>query len=312
MADFYFFTDAEKLADQTNNEAFGHTADTTINNESYENFRVASMHASQIYNINAYAICDGRIFLQDIGNNLVNLILKPRVQPTSVNPNIKYYIYRGIRKNSLISSGNVIQDSNNLTQDIYENITRLNGDTSENVFGINLSPSSTPVSYQDTDPIDKVYYHKSSVQFDLWEVKGGWNIGKFDNNGFGLEIIIDNLGYNPTLALARSNTANNHVVSVKALPANANHQLRYIHQNEKEEVLNYLDPVAFYGNFRITSSNNPNKLYLISPGSQPTNNITTPNMFIELQNKDELYAQLLALNANSAPVFRNRILYIWI
>jgi hypothetical protein len=97
MSRFYFFTDIDSLDNQIPTDAFG-----PVIGSSDTEFQVTSIHRAAAADCNAYAVCEGMILAQDAGNNLVNLILKPSEQPPFAFPKIKFFIYRGIKKDTLL------------------------------------------------------------------------------------------------------------------------------------------------------------------------------------------------------------------
>lgn len=177
MADFYFYTDLDKIANQESTNSvdpgakagmsfgpFGHSYqlsnlhypnDTTVETDPQDN---------SPENPGAYAICNGILFCVAVpGSNtlassdpnknsddtaeLVNIILKPSFNPEN-SPKVKYYIYRSVLKKSLIegvgTNTNVIADTNKLSNDL---IKRANSQLQDNsiprrgdVFGLPFSP----------------------------------------------------------------------------------------------------------------------------------------------------------------------------
>jgi len=231
MAKFHFFTDIDLINQQPNSQAFG----PVIGNEATQ-YRVTSLHTASS-NPNAYAVCKGDILVQpDINNtNLVNVILRPALQPNNI-PQIKYYIYRGILKNSLIDGNNVADSINKLTKSIPAN-------TDKKTLGIDLFGTT---NFENTDPIDNAFT-KSKTGFELWHCdSGGWSIGTFDKNNFGFEIMLEDMGFNPTFDIIRNN---NNVIQINALTGSETPAQIFEHWHDKEEILNYLDPAVFYGNF---------------------------------------------------------------
>jgi hypothetical protein len=70
-------------------------------------------------------------------------------------------------------------------------------------------------------------------------------MGNFDHLGFGFEIMFESLGFEPTIALARNNE---HIIKVKQITG-TNQAEFFEHWHDKEETLNYIDPVlsgSFY------------------------------------------------------------------
>jgi hypothetical protein len=119
MADFFFFTDIDLLQSQPANKAYGPAGAVS----GIEKFRVTSLHYST-GSPKAYAVCDGIVCVQQNTSNplLVNLILKPNQNPDINFSTIKYIIYKGILKSSLVDgSGNIVVDT---TNDLTESIKR--------------------------------------------------------------------------------------------------------------------------------------------------------------------------------------------
>jgi hypothetical protein len=105
--------------------------------------------------------------------------------------------------------------------------------------------------FTDGDPLDRLFsYPHKTVQ--LPTVSAGEVIGSFQNT-FGFEVVLKRLGYKPKLEFARSQ---DNVVSVTSLPTDNNgtpwqpdDYPFFTHWHEKEQVLAFLDPAAFFGSF---------------------------------------------------------------
>lgn len=256
MIAFHFYTEIDLINSQSAGEEFGPAGVVS----GAEKFRVTDLHSSN-GTPNAYAICDGTVCIQqDSGNsNLINLILKPKQQPEHNFPEVRFFVYKGILKSSLVSNGEIIVDSNNdlvtsiknsqdaLNAAIDEQLTNPPGTTtdpaSENSLGIYLDSNTT--NFGDQDPIDNLFY-QDQVTFQLPEVKGGWLIGHFNPSSFGMEIILNEYGYDPKLEIAR---VVEHLISVDQLGSNPTNTDQFKFDHDKEEVLNYVDPAAFFGSF---------------------------------------------------------------
>jgi len=84
MADFYFFTEPDKLEVQTEEQAFGPV--TPVQVGSYvtgkNRFKITSLHNSTDPSVKAFAICSGTIQVQETNQvGIVNTILKPNHSP---------------------------------------------------------------------------------------------------------------------------------------------------------------------------------------------------------------------------------------
>src|SRR5882724_8809951 len=101
MSRFFFFTNIDSLGNQADADAFG-----PVIGSPETKFRVTSMHRPVAgKTATAYAVCHGRVLAQDVGPGLVNLILQPDEQPPFAFPRIKYFIYRGILKSTVVDIG---------------------------------------------------------------------------------------------------------------------------------------------------------------------------------------------------------------
>lgn len=261
MSRHYFFTDTDLLSEQTSTESYGPLAASGGN----DRYRLVSLHQAS-GTPKAYAICDGQVCIQQDGNSssLVNLILKPMSQPALDLPAIKYYIYKGIKKSSLISGGSIEQsNANDLTTRLNEINTLQNqsinaatdpagtvsGLASENVLGIHLNASYTHSDssqpFQNTDPISNLF-QKNDSEYHFPTVKAGWHIGDFDASGFGFMVVVEGLGEDVKLGLAREVES---IMEVATLGGSPSELDKYNHYLAKDGVLRFLDPAAFFGAF---------------------------------------------------------------
>ncbi|HSU17358.1 hypothetical protein [Longimicrobium sp.] len=253
-AKFYFFTDTNLLSPtQPTADAFGPPF------MGADEFRITSKHTASTAP-HAYAVCDGIVCVQRTSKpGRVNLILKPLVQPPLNFSPVKFFIYRGIDESLLIDGKKVAAEgNNNLTASLWEtqaNKAKSLGTTAADApaaaLGVDMtaipptgSLPGTPV-FPDGDLIESLFY-QAGVDFQLPVVKGGWCIGQFEPGGFGFEVLMDGLAFRHTLALARSL---DHVITVPALDGSETPAQVFDHWHEKEQVLGFMDPCAFYGSF---------------------------------------------------------------
>jgi hypothetical protein len=258
---FHFFTDFNLLQAQVANQSFGPAG----NNGTEDEYRVTSLHQTSAQ-AKAYAVCDGIICAQVDANNsnLLNIILKPMQQPPLNFVPVKYYIYKGIEKSSLIN-GAVIDYTSTLkvVQSIKESQDAFNisydkansnpdGTTqtiaSANALGIQYTATAvSPETVLDTDSIDTLFYRESDYQLPI--VRAGWSIGLFNTTLLGFEVILDSIYYEPTLERARyfDATGTKHTIKVPQLPSTPTQAETFEHWHDKEVILNFMDPAAFYG-----------------------------------------------------------------
>lgn len=190
--------------------------------------------------VDAFAVTNGVILVQQNTDdaNLVNIILKPVSQGIIDSLNIKYFVYRGILKSSLLTGANVAASgTNDLTTEIHAHPT-VNSTTQE-VLGYDLSVSKT-----DADLLETGFL--TTGDFVRVPVQQGWTIGKFDQNGtvvagtpigFGFDIIIEDVNYKPTFGDVRKGQ---HVITIGA-------GTLLEKKTARTKVLNFIDPVAYYG-----------------------------------------------------------------
>jgi hypothetical protein len=259
---FFFFTDPSLLAPQTAAQAYGPAG--TANGK--DQFRVTDRHdrLSSSDALSAVAICDGVLCAQQDDNGTLSLILKPSEAPPFDFPVVSYFIYKGVAKTSLLNGDAVLDvtasGATPFTKRIAVEWEKQNGALTGSSAALGLDRDATFVDgtaanpgpvFTDADPIDHLFrYPHPTVQLPL--VAAGEVIGSFQG-GCGLEIVLQRLGYEPRLALARR--AENDV-SVTTLPATnagvawqADDHAFFSHWHEKEQVLAYLDPCAFFGAF---------------------------------------------------------------
>lgn len=237
---FYFLTDPAALTPQTASQAFG-PKDLT-------NFRLTDTHWTSL-ETPAIAICDGTICVQDAGPGILNIILKPRHQPALNLPFIKFYIYKGVKKASLVSGNELIAGSAPFVDSIrgsWQDDDQTNPIT-ESADAIGLALNNTEDGYGDADPIDNLFYTPNPL-VQLPRVAAGDDIGQFQAGAIGLEIVLERLGFTPSIGQARSEE------TLLTALANAGGTTpedfdQFMHWHSKEACLSYLDPCAFFGSF---------------------------------------------------------------
>ncbi|MDP3929658.1 MAG: hypothetical protein Q8R57_11600 [Bacteroidota bacterium] len=246
---YYFFTEIDKLNDQNaagNGEAYGPTAATG----GKDRFRITSTHKVSA-NAKVIAVCKGTILVQEqYGNSdFLNIILKPFEQPPFEFPKIKYFIYRGVKKSSLVAGTNIVAKATNpLTDSLWTDYNAFNNLTNQappiELLGLGMNSAIEP--YRNNDAIEMVF----AITFEdhqLPVVQAGWHIANFDNTiNIGFEIMFESLGFEPTLEIARKP---DHIIEVTTLPSTPTQAVFFEHWHDKEDILNYLDPSAFWGSF---------------------------------------------------------------
>lgn len=243
---FYFFSDIGHLKPQINN-SFGPSDNISEQGIDYEQYLTTSMHTATEA-IDAIAVCKGQIFIQEQSENgnLLNIIFKPTDIPPFNFPNVQYFIYKGIRKDSLIAANNidlVPKNTNELIDSIWKAFESSNSDGSPSKSILGLDSSVTLLS--DMTSIENVFL-TSFDKVQIWNVLPGMVLGKFDQDNIGFEIIINSQDYVPILKLTRNSKT---VLKCKALSTGFLQKDFFQHWHVKEDVINFIDPCAYFASF---------------------------------------------------------------
>ncbi len=251
MSDIYFFTDVDLLNDQTAEQAFG-----PVSGCEDTQYRVTSMHTATA-NPCAYAVCDGIIKIQDSDlnpDNLVNIILKPSSHQKINGVEIKYFIYRGILKESIVNMSKVdelalneVYNIDMLTtiwqnQDVYEQNVENNIPCSKILYG--EQPYYATISD---------LFEEDNLNYCDYVCKAGESIGVFHKDCIGFEIVQNTMFTDDSIIMAKSPE---HIINVENTEGYSNGEIKAI----REQVLHYIDPAAFYGTQSSVVSTNNNIL----------------------------------------------------
>jgi hypothetical protein len=316
MENFFFFTDKQSWEnqDQSNQREFG-----AIDGNTY---RLQSTHKFSSGNQNlAIAACKSIILIQEAsGNpNLINIALKP-VNPVNWEyDGIAYFIYRGVKKDSIIIpnpttgtdfpeilASSSIAGAPDIKTAVIENKARLNADTQNpdndpaipRHLGYSYSASADPATDDyvlDDALLEEIFFKEpNDITFQLPIVEAGAILGEFSTTNLsGFEIIGDQIGFEATMGTLRA--SEEHILNVSSYSSN---EKKY----RKEEILNYFDPAAFYGNFfrngiKLSGFTTANSLF-----SQELSVIDTINFF---ENKNKVYLDIRHQTGYSYNYFDN-------
>ena len=252
MAKFCFFTYHTLLHTQVD-KPFGPVVANP--NTAY---RLQNLHSGSSP-LPAFAITQGEILVQEVSASLVNIVLKPGIQPDFDFPKIEYIIYKGVLKSSLINGTEVASEgTNDLTRSIWQAQNKRNEKVeaetdinpmetpNANCLGINYTDvASAPFEALDDSPLDLAFFNNSS-EFQLPSVQKGWEIGEFDSSSFGVLIAFERIGQPHTFELARELDS---ILTVSALGGAPTQVETFEHNHDKEKVLSFLDDTAFFGAF---------------------------------------------------------------
>lgn len=268
MAEFFFFTEPSKLGPQSPSQAFGPQTGTTTHDK-YLTQNLINLTADA----KAFAVVKGQILIEENNanpNNLVNVVLKPSNKKYIAGLPIKYFIYRGINKLSILN-GNLVKQPADINEKTILGVVKRKQEVvnvaenntlniSKNVLGFDSITSST-------DYIDKYYIDTDTFQPLMVDM--GCELGIFNStlNNAGIQIVLDNLYEELTIQDLVDDT-----LTLKQFPKytpdtsqpNKTQLInRFTNRTSREKVLSYIDIIAFYGSalsqgHTITSSDSTN------------------------------------------------------
>jgi hypothetical protein len=178
--------------------------------------------------------------------------LKPKSVGLNNSFKIKYIIYKGILKSSLIDPNDQNKiapfKTNDLIDAIWDSTNNMNAKAGTNLLpsikslGLNFDSTATGFDKKiDSDRIDDVFFHNGS-SFSLQYISAGDKIGVFNQNSFGIEIILENSFYTPTFKILRTHE---NIITVPNLGTSTN-ALKIEDIFNRQKILGYIDPVTFF------------------------------------------------------------------
>lgn len=223
---------------QTVNQAFG-----AINTN---RFRVSSMFSTPGAagsDVIAYAVLDGLVLVQENpANNTINLIIQPLRQADVYYTKVKYFIYRGLQKADFVDNGtpaNVRLTTGNATANFIDSLHQTNQSLNP---GVPLTLQALNWDNKEEEEFLDNYFFSAGTNSQLPVVSRGMELGRFHNTAatdeFGFEIVLAEGHYSLTIADAQ---ATSKIIDVSAI-TDANEK-----RAKQEEILNYVDPAAFFG-----------------------------------------------------------------
>ena len=255
MARLHFFTDissdlivqGQTGVPSTHNLAFG--PDETL---PADKFRVTSLHqwnTGSSSNPKAYAMVAGTVrFQQDTTNtNYLNAVLKVNEPRALKQLPIKYIIYRGIEKSSVLQGPGFTSlvtgmDQNHIAAKILKENPTDQFDSNRLGLGIihSLNPQPNQTAVNDDEDLDRLF--NNNYPFQATKVFAGDILGEFAKSLFGIDIVLESAWQKPEMNVVRSvNLSVGNVISInQSHPAN-------LQRAHREMILSYLDPAAFIG-----------------------------------------------------------------
>ncbi|MDL2296461.1 hypothetical protein LJC37_00720 [Bacteroidales bacterium OttesenSCG-928-E04] len=190
----------------------------------------------------AFACQKGMIFIQEASANHVNLILKPTSSLDIEFSPVKYYIYRGLLKNSFLNGANI--KAKGVNESEFINKFWSNWEKHKiNVAQPNL-PDPTPKSlgYDSSlsgdENVEKIFNNSLNDVKAVLVGEGEW-LGNFDTAESSFEVVIDTDHFDVDLSFLRD------VKSSVVFTASPDDEFR--ERVEREKILSFIDPAAFFG-----------------------------------------------------------------
>lgn len=261
MGKMHFFTNPDLLNIQSSIQAFGAKSSETNGGVQYDVFNTSSIHSATV-DAEAIAPMNGIVcFQEDINdNNLINVIICPSENTHLVNKIIKFIIYKGILKSSIVQSSGILMpigtntfidriwDAQNnfnekldiaLGQSVGTTTTEPNSDS----LGLSLKKyTSTPLPIEhieDTEYID-ILFSNNAKNVSLPIVVSGDIIGKFQKDTFSVSIV--KISNSVTCSYVRKSDSKILIPSIIGVSTNAE---IFEHWHNKRECLSFFDYCCF-------------------------------------------------------------------
>lgn len=225
------------------------------------NFRLTSLF-SVASATKAFSICKGVVLIQPqtgAESTKVNLILRPFIQPIS-GLNIKYFIYRGLRKSDFFNTANNIipaSGASDFVQKIWADFVDFYENEAQPDFKANMVGYDTNV-IGDT-LLSDLFFKKSVLSessgvynendsYELPMIEMGKSLGYFAAGECGIDVVLNNGDYihdfdNSEFILDLNYArANESLINLTGGSTASNNLL-------KEQIYQFIDITAFYGLF---------------------------------------------------------------
>jgi hypothetical protein len=220
-------------------EAFG-----PVSGSETTHFRFSSRH-SAVSSPPAYAVIDGLVLAQSVDDTHINLILKPLQAVFNGLPPIAYFIYRGVRRDSLVSDDKIAAaDRNHLTAVIWEAHAALKSSIEEATGEpFEATPTPSVIGLGSALPpesrVDAFFAHPPDGVIPTL-VRAGWHIGAFGTD-FAIEIVLDSIHHPLTMAAVR---ILDHVLEIPSSDGTPSGDVAHLYA--RQQVFSYLDPCVFF------------------------------------------------------------------
>jgi dienelactone hydrolase len=249
----HFFIDQAQLTNQPNTEGFGpSSADPANKYDVSANFQLAS-------DAKAFACQPGHIIVTDffdvgagaLDPNLVNVILKPTAGLTVTFPTVKYYIYRGIKRDSFFTSGSFNAEDPSNTDTVRKMWEDWHANVATSPDPLVPSDLGFDNTLDGTTPVEEVFGSSlvtlSGSPLRARQVTEGEWIGNF---GFSkkicFEVIVETELLTLNLEYARKSKVQIDISAMAAIPNPTPAEVHTL-RCEKEKILAFVDPAALFG-----------------------------------------------------------------
>ena len=185
-----------------------------------------------------------------VNSDYVNVIIKPSSGLDIAFPRVKYYIYRGLKKDSLFTSGGAILPAASSNNELIADIWKAKTDQ-ETISG--PLPDPTPVvlgfdaSLVDSDKIEEVFNGSKAPILAHSVKEGEWFADFTSASGvkIGFEVIMDTDMLTVDMGYVRKSSHREDVSSL--IFTSPTTQQEYDLRMAREKVLSWVDPAAFFG-----------------------------------------------------------------
>lgn len=251
---FYFFTDLNALSVQSEQNSYGYVNVNSTNDE----FNLHSKFSIE-ENTSAFSITKSLIFYQESSNDstLLNVVLFPLDSNYTAGFPVKFFVYRGISKASLLDSNNLVKEADstwkesNILDIIKENQEEINSKTGSVEVA---TETSLGLQFQgnDSETLLESIFFDFTDSFHPLIVPKGCEIGKFagGSNLISIEVVLDKIGEDVNLGFLRK--AENIIIVENtpidtALSGKEQKKQVFKRRSLKEKILGFMDITAFYG-----------------------------------------------------------------
>ncbi len=228
----HFFIDHTLLPTQVEADAYGPDATNPTTQ-----YNVSSKFLLTALETKAFACETGMLLVQqsDLDASLVNVIIEPTGNSSLPFGKIKYFVYRGILKKSLINGLNIAAKDTLINTELITRIYAAREAEAITYTAEILAFDNNTLA--GTVKIDTLFL-KGINQFKAIHVQEGEWFGNFTNtHKIAFEVIVESDKINLDLAFFRKGEIN---INVGALTG-------YDKRIKQEEILCFIDPAAFWG-----------------------------------------------------------------